>query len=175
MSINAFEAAVAGESVLVTETRMEELQLLGRVGSTSLVISGSRRNFSPESLNPYELLGAALGSSTAMTLRLYADRMGLPLDRIQVSVSHHPSDADSGAAFERSIILEGDLSAEQRRRLLDVARHCPVDQTLSRGAEIHTSVSTDIRISAAPATSDYLRDIDQRVTALQEKTFSHAE
>jgi putative redox protein len=110
-----------------------------------------------------------------MTLRLYADRVGLPLDRIQVSVSHHPSDADSGAAFERSIILEGDLSAEQRRRLLDVARHCPVDQTLSRGAEIHTSVSTDIRISAAPATSDYLRDIDQRVTALQEKTFSHAE
>ena len=175
MSINAFEAAVAGESVLVTETRMEELQLLGRVGSTSLVISGARRNFSPESLNPFELLGAALGSSTAMTLRLYADRVGLPLDRIQVSVSHHPSDADSGAAFERSIILEGDLSAEQRRRLLDVARHCPVDQTLSRGAEIHTSVSTDIRISAAPATSDYLRDIDQRVTALQEKTFSHAE
>ena len=122
MSINAFDAAVAGESVLVTETRMEELQLLGRVGSTSFVIAGSRRNFSPESLNPYELLGAALGSSTAMTLRLYADRMGLPLVRIQVSVSHHPSGENCAAAFERSIILEGDLSAEQRQRLLEVVR-----------------------------------------------------
>jgi putative redox protein len=174
MSINAFDAAIAGESVLVTETRMEDLQLLGRVGSTSFVISGSRRNFSPESLNPYELLGAALGSSTAMTVRLYADRLGLPLDRIQVSVSHHPSGADTGAAFERAIILEGDLSREQRQRLLDVARHCPVDQTLSHGAEIHTSVSTDLHISAAPATSDYLRDVEERVSALQER-FTHAE
>jgi uncharacterized OsmC-like protein len=174
MSVNAFDAAVAGESVLVTETRMEELQLLGRVGSTSFVISGSRRNFSPESLNPYELLGAALGSSTAMTLRLYADRMGWPLDRVQVSVSHHPSGEDSGAAFERAIILEGDLSPEQRQRLLDVASYCPVDRTLSQGAQIHTSVSTDIRISAAPATSDYIRDIDERVAALRE-TLSHVE
>jgi putative redox protein len=168
MSINAFDAAVAGESVLVTETRMEELQLLARVGSTSFVISGSRRNFSPESLNPYELLGAALGSSTAMTLRLYADRVGLPLVRIQVSVSHHPSGENGGAAFERAIILEGELTAEQRQRLLDVAAHCPVDRTLSQGAEIHTSMSTDLRISAAPATSDYLRDIDERVGTVQE-------
>ena len=168
MSINAFDAAVAGESVLVTETRMEDLQLVGRVGGTSFVVSGSRRNFSPESLNPYELLGAALGSSTAMTLRLYADRAGLPLVRIQVSVSHHPSGEDGGAAFERAIILEGDLTPEQRQRLIDVARHCPVDRTLSQGAQIHTSVSTDIRISAPPATSDYLTDIDERVGAVQE-------
>jgi uncharacterized OsmC-like protein len=159
MSINAFDAAVAGESVLVTETRMEDLQLLGRVGGTSFVIS---------------LLGAALGSSTAMTLRLYADRVGLPLVRVQVSVSHHPSGADYGAAFERSIILEGDLSDEQRHELSQVARHCPVDQTLSHGAEIHTSVSTDMHISAAPATSDYLRDVDERVSALQESV-SHTD
>src|ERR1700677_4905930 len=52
MSINAFNAAVAGECVLVTETRIEHLQLLGRVGGTSLVISGSRQHFSPASLNP---------------------------------------------------------------------------------------------------------------------------
>ncbi|HEX4151784.1 MAG TPA: OsmC family protein [Steroidobacteraceae bacterium] len=169
MSVNAFDAALAGESVLVTETRMEDLQLLGRVGSTSFVISGSRRNFSPESLNPYELMGAALGSSTAMTVRRYADRMELPLVRVQVSVSHHPSGEQSKAVFERRIILEGDeLSDEQRQRLLDIADHCPVDQTLAYGAEIHTSMSTDHQIAAAPATSDYIRDIDDRISALQE-------
>jgi uncharacterized OsmC-like protein len=163
MSINAFDAAVAGESVLVTETRIEDLQLLGRVGSTSIVISGARQYFSPASLNPYELMGAALGSSTAMILRLYADRMGFPLVRIQVSVSHHPTGEDSGAAFERAIILEGDLSDAQRERLLEVARRCPIDRTLSRSAAIHTSVSTDTHISAPPATSDYLKDLEDSI------------
>src|SRR5271157_4294934 len=104
MSISAFDAAVAGKSVLITETRMEPLQLLGRVGSTSFVIAGSRGHFFPESLNPYELLGAALGACTAMSLRLYADQMGLPLVRIQVSVSHHSSGGESKALFERTII-----------------------------------------------------------------------
>jgi hypothetical protein len=92
----------------------------------------------------------------------------LPLVRVQVSVSHHPSGELSRAVFERRIILEGDLSEAQRQRLLDVAEHCPVDQTLSHGAEIHTSVSTDNQIAAAPATSDYVRDIDDRIMALQE-------
>jgi hypothetical protein len=66
------------------------------------------------------------------------------------------------------------LSDEQRHELSQVARHCPVDQTLSHGAEIHTSVSTDMHISAAPATSDYLRDVDERVSALQESV-SHTD
>jgi uncharacterized OsmC-like protein len=174
MSINAFNAAVAGDSVLVTETRIEDFQLLGRVGSTSIMIAGSRRHFSPASLNPYELMGAALGSSTAMTLRLYADRMGWPLVRIQVSVSHHPSDDQAGATLERAIILEGDLSEAQRQRLLEVARYCPIDRTLRRGAEIDTSVSTDICISAPAATSDYLSDIEDSIGALRE-TLIHSE
>lgn len=172
MSINAFNAAVAGDSVLVTETRIEDLQLLGRVGDTSIMIAGTRRYFSPESLNPYELMGAALGSSTAMTLRLYADRMGWPLVRIQVSVSHHPSGDHPAATFERAIILEGDLSDGQRERLLEVAGHCPVDRALRCSAEIHTSISTDICISAPPATSDYLSDIEESIGALPETLIS---
>ena len=107
MCLSPFDSAVAGKSVLVTETRMEPLQLLGRVGSTSFVIAGSRRPFCPESLNPYELMGAALGSCTAMILRLHADRMGLALSRIQVSVSHHSGYPETMALFERTIFLEG--------------------------------------------------------------------
>jgi len=57
MRLTPFDSAVAGKSVLITETRMEPLQLLGRVGSTSFVIAGSREPFCPESLNPYELMG----------------------------------------------------------------------------------------------------------------------
>jgi putative redox protein len=163
MHMNALDAAAAGKSVLITETGMDPLQLLGRVGSTSFVIAGSRRHFFPESLNPYELLGAALGACTAMSLRLYADQMDWPLSRIQVSVSHHSRGRDSKALFERTIILEGPLNASQRQRLLEVARQGPVDQTLGGGAEIHTFVSTDNRVSASPATSDYLEDIHDAV------------
>ena len=174
MRSSPFDSAVAGKSVLITETGMEPLQLLGRVGSTSFVIAGSRRPFCPESLNPYELMGAALGSCTAMILRLHADRMGLALSRIQVSVSHHSGDHETTALFERTIFLEGSISADDRLRLLEAAQRGPVDLNLRGGAEIRTILSTDNYLAAPPATSDYLSDISQAVATGQE-TSSHTD
>jgi uncharacterized OsmC-like protein len=171
MCSSAFDSAVAGKSVLITETGMEPLQLLGRVGSTSFVIADSRRPFYPESLNPYELMGAALGSCTAMILRLHADQMGLALTRIQVSVSHHSGYPDTMALFERTIYLEGSISADDKLRLLEVAQRGPVDLSLRGGAEIRTIMSTDSYAAALPATSDYLSDISQAVAAGQETFF----
>ena len=168
MRSSPFDCAVAGNSVLVTETGMEPLQLLGRVGSTSFVIAGSRRPFCPESLNPYELMGAALGSCTAMLLRLHADRMGLPLSRVQVSVSHHSGYPDVPPLFERTIFLEGSLGGDDRLRLLDAAQRSPIDLSLRGGAEIRTTLSTDNYLGAPPATSDYLSDIDRAVTDSRE-------
>ncbi len=172
MRLTPFDSAVAGKSVLITETRMEPLELLGRVGSTSFVIAGSRRPFCPESLNPYELMGAALGSCTAMILRLHADRMGLDLSRIQVSVSHHSGYPETVALFERTIFLEGSISAEDRLRLLEVAQRGPVDLNLRGGAEIRTILGTDNYLAAPPASSDYMSDIGQTVGAGNE-TSSH--
>jgi putative redox protein len=174
MRSSPFDSAVAGKSVLITETGMEPLQLLGRVGSTSFVIADSRRPFCPGSLNPYELMGAALGSCTAMILRLHADLMGLPLSRIQVSVSHHSGYPETMALFERTIFLEGSISADDRLRLLEAVQRAPVDLSLRGGAEIRTILSADNYLAAPPATSDYLSDISQAVAAGQ-GTFSHAD
>jgi putative redox protein len=174
MGSSPFDSAVAGKCVLVTETGMEPLQLLGRVGSTSFVIAGSRRPFCPESLNPYELMGAALGSCTAMLLRLHADRMGLALTRIQVSVSHHSGYPGATALFERTIFLEGSICAEEKLRLLEAAQTGPVDSSLRGGVEIRTTLSADNRLAALPASSDYLSDIGQAVLAGR-AAFSHAE
>jgi putative redox protein len=171
MRSTPFDSAVAGNSVLVAETGMEPLQLLGRVGSTSFVIADSRRPFSPQSLNPYELMGAALGSCTAMVLRLHADLMGLAISRIQVSISHHSRHPDAIPLFERTIFLEGSISEEDSARLLDAAQRGPVDQCLRGGAEIRTVISTDDCFAAPPATSDYKRDIAQTVVA-EHATFS---
>ena len=93
---------------------------------------------------PYELLAAALGACTTMTLRMYAERKGWPLERSRVTVRHHKIHArdcadcvsEKGArvdVLEREIELWGDLDAEQRSRLLEIANRCPVHRTLTEG------------------------------------------
>ncbi len=85
--------------------------------------------------SPYEYLKAALGACTAMTIRMYADRKKWPVDDVIVTLSHS-RDANKQSVFVRDIQLVGDLDAEQRMRLLEIADRCPVHKTLSHGATI---------------------------------------
>ena len=97
---------------------------------------------------PYDLLLAGLGACTAMTLRLYAERKTLPLERVTVTLNHsriHAADcADCETKegmldrIERAISLRGTLDAEQRRRLLEIADKCPVHRTLTSEIDIRT-------------------------------------
>lgn len=89
---------------------------------------------------PYDLLCAALGACTAMTLRLYARRKGWPVERLRVAVGHARDPAHAPAdLFTREIAMSGPLDAEQRARLLGIADRCPVHRTLSAGARIVTA------------------------------------
>lgn len=101
-------------------------------------------------MTPYGFLAAGLGACTSMTIRMYARRKGWPLAHVRVDVSHekvHAQDAGTRAsgkidAFHRVITLEGDLSEEQRARLLEIADKCPVHQTLERENHIETKLAT---------------------------------
>ena len=88
---------------------------------------------------PYDLLCAALGACTAMTVRAYARRKGWPVRRVRVCVGHaRTKGQDPPDGFLREVALDGDLSGEQRLRLLEMAERCPVHATLRQGARVST-------------------------------------
>jgi putative redox protein len=78
---------------------------------------------------PHELLLAALGSCTAMTLKVYAERKGWPLRDVNVTLDGGNVDG-GGYAITRQIRLFGELDADQRQRLIEIADKCPVHKTL---------------------------------------------
>ncbi len=99
---------------------------------------------------PYDLLLAALGTCTSMTMRIVADREDIPLERARVTLSHHRVhakdcvDCESKAGrvdvIERSITLFGDLDDAQRKRLEQIADRCPVHKTLRGEIQIKTEM-----------------------------------
>ena len=103
--------------------------------------------------NPYELLLAALGACTSMTVRIYAERKQWPLKSVEVRLSHAKIYAEECATcdtkegmldrIEREITLFGDLSDEQRHRLLEIAERCPVHRTLVSEIQICTRLIAD--------------------------------
>jgi uncharacterized OsmC-like protein len=99
---------------------------------------------------PYDYLLAALGSCTAMTVRMYADRKGWPLESVRVRMKHgkiHARDCEeceteSGRIdrIELEMELEGPLDEEHRWRLREIAEKCPVHRTLDSEVLIETRV-----------------------------------
>ncbi len=140
-------------SVIVQETgqfsRFQNSVLIdGRAYLADEPIEVGGSNTGPD---PYDWVTAGLGACTSMTLRMYADRKGWPLQRVTVRLSHakqHNKDCvDCGPkdridVFTRDIEIAGDLSTEQRSRLLEIADRCPVHRTLEASSVVQTRDAT---------------------------------
>ncbi len=138
---------------------IETVAKTGAIGYRTEVISAGHRMLADEPASvggsnlgptPYGLLASALASCTTMTLRMYADRKKLDLKSVSVSVTHakiHATDcgdceSSSGRIdeFQRELTLEGELTDEQRQRLLEIADMCPVHRTLHGEVKVRTNL-----------------------------------
>jgi len=143
------------ENVRVSETGEGKFQ--------QTVLAGKHRFFADEPASyggldtgpsPYDLMSAALGACTSMTLRLYAAKKDIDLGRASVTVSHgkvHTTDCeectdgqrDKGGKidrFERRIEIEGGVPADLHDKILEIADKCPVHRTLEASSAIATKI-----------------------------------
>jgi uncharacterized OsmC-like protein len=140
------------------EQRSEGVVVIrGSGGFAQEIIAGSHHFVSDEPASaggtdsgptPYDLLLAALGSCTSMTIAMYARRKQWALERVTIRLRHSRVHAEDCAAcetreakltvIERDIELDGELDEEQRARLLAIANRCPVHLTLTSRIDIRT-------------------------------------
>lgn len=126
--------------VIVEETGNGDFQQRVTSGQHTLLADEPIPMGTDTGLAPYEFLLAGLGACTSMTLRMYAKRKGIPLEKVTVQLGHsriHAEDCETCETetghidhIERWITLTGDLTEEQRARLLEIADRCPVHRTL---------------------------------------------
>ncbi|MEI6091112.1 MAG: OsmC family protein [bacterium] len=91
-----------------------------------------------EGFSPFYLLAASLGSCTAITLRMYADKKGWDLESCEVNIAF---DQENGTSvFKKDILLIGDLNDEQKQRLLMIADKCFIHKILTNSIEINTGL-----------------------------------
>jgi len=139
-------------SVIVTESTGFKFRQVMAAGPHPLIAD------EPESVGgedsgptPYGFLAAGLGACTSMTIRMYADHKGIPLEGIRVELQHdkiHATDCETCEAgtgridlITRKVFLTGDLSPEHREKILEIADKCPVHRTLHSGVFVETELA----------------------------------
>lgn len=129
-------------AVVIIENGLGRYQQTVRVGQHTLLAD------EPASVGgadagpaPFDYLLAALGTCTSMTLRMYAEVKKLPLTGVMVELTHEKVEVDGRGKADRigrTITLNGDLTPEQRTRLLEIANKCPVYRTLQSDIQIES-------------------------------------
>ena len=144
------DAASSEGTVTVTETGSGSYTQQITAGHHRLVADEPRPIGDDAGPTPYDLLLAGLGACTSITVRMYADRKGWPLERVRVTLRHSRIHAEDCADCETTkgwinqidcdVELAGELDYTQRQRLLQITGRCPVHQTLTSEVHITTSL-----------------------------------
>jgi len=150
--VAAADVGEAPRNVVVRETRASKFQQTVTTGPHRMLadepVAAGGQDTGP---GPYDFVLAGLGACTSMTMRMYADRKSLPLERVTVTLKHSRIHAEDCAECEtkegmldqidRVIGIEGALDADQRKRLMEIADKCPVHRTLTSEIRIVTKAA----------------------------------
>ena len=146
--------AVPPDAVTVTETRQGKFAQMIFVGDRHRLLADEPVAYGGTDTGPgpYDLLMAGLGACTTMTMRMYAEHKGLPLERVSVTLRHAKIHAKDCAECEtetgkvdhvrRFVTIEGPLDDDQRQRLLEIADKCPVHRTLHSEVWVETTLES---------------------------------
>jgi uncharacterized OsmC-like protein/fermentation-respiration switch protein FrsA (DUF1100 family) len=148
----ATDRSEAPRHVVVRETRAGKFQQTVTMGPHQMLADEPTAAGGQDSgPGPYDFVLAGLGACTSMTMRMYADRKSLPLERVTVTLQHSKIHAEDCAECEtkvgmldqidRVIAIEGALDADQRQRLMEIADKCPVHRTLTSEVRIVTKAA----------------------------------
>jgi uncharacterized OsmC-like protein/pimeloyl-ACP methyl ester carboxylesterase len=152
VALPAAASDAAPRVVVVRETRNGQFQNDVNIGPHHLLadepVAVGGTDTGP---GPYDYVLAGLGACTSMTMRMYAARKSLPLERVTVTLHHSKIHAEDCAEcetkvgmldqFDRVIAMEGALDAEQRKKLMEIADKCPVHRTLTSEIRIVTKAA----------------------------------
>ena len=145
--------AAPPDSVAVWETRQGKFAQIVSVGDRHRLLADEPIAYGGTDTGPgpYDFLLAGLGACTTMTVRMYADQKGLPLERVSAVLRHdkiHAADCVDCETrdgkvdlIQRQITFDGPLDDAQRRRLLEIADKCPVHRTLHSEVRIETTLA----------------------------------
>jgi putative redox protein len=138
--------------VIIEDTGLGLFQVEVRAQGTSFLsdepISSGGMASGP---GPFDLLSAALGACTVMTVKLYAQRKAIAVSHVQVMITHQRDPGSQRDMFERSIFIDAAVTEDEMKLLLAAADRCPVSRTLSEGSDIvttrsHTAITTARRV-----------------------------
>jgi putative redox protein len=145
-STTADSASSTGAPWITARTGAASYRTDISAGGHDVIADEPATNGDSDGPSPYELLLSAIGACTAMTMRMYANRKQWPLEEVTVRLRSGRKHAEDCAncerqavgiqQIERQVEMKGDLTDEQRERLLYIADRCPVKQTLERGIKV---------------------------------------
>lgn len=125
--------------ITVKKTAAGKFQQIVEAGRHSITADATLKGGGDEAgFEPHELLDAALGACTAITLHMVAQRKQMPLEDVRIKIDH--VEDDTHYRMSREIELVGDLTPEQRDYLLGIANKCPVHRSLTKQIEIATTL-----------------------------------